>query len=122
MFTDIEGSTALLKRLGGPAYAGALSEHHGMTRAALASHGGKEISTQGDGFFAVFSSASACASGAIEMQRAFATHAWPAGTQVRVRTGVHCGEASETSTTGLVGFGIHRAARVAAVAHGGHLL
>jgi predicted ATPase/class 3 adenylate cyclase len=122
LFTDIEGSTALLKGLGDRAYAEALSEHHGMIRAALASHGGKEISTQGDGFFAVFSSASGCASGAIEMQRAFATHAWPAGTQVRVRMGVHCGEASETSTTGLVGFGIHRAARVAAVAHGGQVL
>ena len=93
-----------------------------MIRAALAAHGGKEISTQGDGFFAVFSSASACAGAAIEMQRAFAAHAWPAGTRVRVRMGVHCGEASETSTTGLVGFGIHRAARVAAVAHGGQVL
>jgi len=93
-----------------------------MIRAALAAHGGKEISTQGDGFFAVFSSASACASAAIEMQRAFADHAWPAGTRVRVRMGVHCGEASETSTTGLVGLGIHRAARVAAVAHGGQVL
>ena len=93
-----------------------------MIRAALAAHGGKEMSTQGDGFFAVFSSASACAGASIEMQRAFATHAWPAGTQVRVRMGVHCGEASETSTAGLVGFGIHRAARVAAVAHGGQVL
>jgi predicted ATPase len=93
-----------------------------MIRAALAAHGGKEISTQGDGFFAVFSSASACAAAYIEMQRAFAAHGWPAGTQVRVRMGVHCGEASETSTTGLVGFGIHRAARVAAVAHGGQVL
>jgi len=93
-----------------------------VIRAALAARGGKEISTQGDGFFAVFSSASACAGAAIEMQRAFATHAWPAGTRVRVRMGVHCGEASETSTTGLVGFGIHRAARVAAVAHGGQVL
>ena len=93
-----------------------------MIRAALAAHGGKEISTQGDSFFAVFSSASACAAASIEMQRAFAAHAWPTGTRVRVRMGVHCGEASETSTTGLVGFGIHRAARVAAVAHGGQVL
>jgi predicted ATPase/class 3 adenylate cyclase len=122
LFTDIEGSTALLKGLGDHAYAEALSEHHGMIRAALTSNDGKEISTQGDGFFAVFSSASACAAAAIEMQRAFAAHGWPAGTQVRVRMGVHCGEASETTTTGLVGFGIHRAARVAAVAHGGQVL
>jgi len=93
-----------------------------MIRSALVAHGGKEISTQGDGFFAVFSSASACVAASIEMQRAFAVHAWPAGTRVRVRMGVHCGEASETSTTGLVGFGIHRAARVAAVAHGGQVL
>jgi predicted ATPase len=105
--------------LGDLAYAEALSEHHAIIRTALAAH---EISTQGDGFFAVFSSASGCAGAAIEMQRAFATHGWPAGTQVRVRMGVHCGEASGTATTGLVGFGIHRAARVAAVAHGGQVL
>ncbi|MGB9112938.1 MAG: adenylate/guanylate cyclase domain-containing protein [Acidimicrobiales bacterium] len=121
LFTDIEGSTALLRRLGQNDYASVLAEHHSLIRSGLASHDGKEVSTQGDGFFAVFSSASAGLSAAIETQRALSAHEWPAGEQVRVRMGIHSGEVSETST-GLVGLEVHRAARVAAVAHGGQIL
>jgi len=117
LFTDIEGSTALLKRVGADTYATVLVDHHRIIRAGLSAHGGKEIDTQGDGFFAVFSSPSACVAAVIEMQRAISAHQWPAGEQVRVRMGVHSGEASENST-GLVGLDIHRAARIAAVAHG----
>jgi predicted ATPase len=76
---------------------------------------------QGDGFFAVFSSPRTCVSAVIETQRAIATHEWPSGEQLRVRMGVHCGEASDTSA-GLVGLEVHRAARIAAVAHGGQIL
>jgi len=121
LFTDIEGSTALLKRLGDDAYAEALADHHSLIRSCLTNHGGKEVSTQGDGFFAVFSSPRACVSAVIEMQRAFGAHEWPAGEPLRVRMGVHSGEASET-TTGIVGLEVHRAARIAAVAHGGQIL
>jgi predicted ATPase len=108
--------------MGEDAYAEALADHHRLIRAGLAAHGGKEISTQGDGFFAVFSSPSACVAAAIEMQRAISAQPWPADEQVRVRMGIHSGEASETRTTGLVGFEVHRAARVAAVAHGGQIV
>ena len=87
----------------------------------LAAHGGKEIDTQGDAFFAVFTSPSACVAAAIEMQRALVSHPWPAGEGVRVRMGVHSGEASETAA-GLVGLDVHRAARIAAVAHGGQIV
>ena len=121
LFTDIEGSTALLRGLGEDVYAEALAEHHLLIRSCLATHGGKEVSTQGDGFFAVFSSPRACMSAVIEMQRAFTTHEWPSGEQLRVRMGVHSGEASDTSA-GLVGLEVHRAARIAAVAHGGQIL
>jgi hypothetical protein len=76
---------------------------------------------QGDGFFAVFSSPSACVAAVIEMQRAFSAFGWPCGEPVRVRMGVHCGEASDTSA-GLVGLEVHRAARIGAVAHGGQIL
>jgi predicted ATPase/class 3 adenylate cyclase len=120
LFTDIEGSTALLARLGDP-YTEVLADHHRLIRASLGAHGGEEVDTQGDAFFAVFASASACVAAAIEMQRAFLSHPWPAGEAVRVRMGIHSGEASKT-TTGLVGLGIHRAARVAAVGHGGQIL
>jgi predicted ATPase/class 3 adenylate cyclase len=120
LFTDIEGSTALLVRLG-DGYAQVLADHHRLIRASLAAHGGEEVDTQGDAFFAVFSSPSACIAAAIEMQRAFLSHSWPAGEQVRVRMGVHSGEASRTEA-GMVGLSVHRAARVAAVGHGGQTL
>jgi predicted ATPase/class 3 adenylate cyclase len=121
LFTDIEGSTALLRRIGDAAYAGALADHHAVIRSGIAAHGGKEIDTQGDAFFAVFSSPSACVAAVIEMQRSLAAHTWPGREQIRVRMGVHVGEALETAT-GLVGFEVHRGARVAAAANGGQVL
>jgi predicted ATPase/class 3 adenylate cyclase len=120
LFTDIEGSTAMLRRLG-DGYADVLADHHQLIRASLAAHGGTEVDTQGDAFFAVFSSASACVTAAIDMQRALGSHCWPIGEGVRVRMGVHSGEASRTAT-GLVGLGVHHAARVAGAAHGGQIL
>jgi predicted ATPase/class 3 adenylate cyclase len=121
LFTDIEGSTALLGRLGEGLYAQVLAGHHSLIRSGLAAHDGREGDTQGDAFFAVFSSPRACVAAALEMQQALAAHAWPGGEHVRVRMGVHAGEASQTAT-GLVGLDVHRAARVAAVGHGGQVL
>jgi predicted ATPase/class 3 adenylate cyclase len=121
LFTDIEGSTALLGRLGEDGYAQVLEGHHALVRSALAAHDGREIDTQGDAFFAVFSSPRACVAAALAMQRAIEAHAWPGGEQVRVRMGIHSGEAARTAT-GLVGLEVHRAARVAAVAYGGQVL
>ena len=121
LFTDIEGSTALLGRLGEDVYAQVLGGHHALIRSALAAHGGREVDTQGDGFFAVFSSPRACVAAVLEMQQAIAAHAWPGGERVRVRMGLHCGEAARTAA-GLVGLEVHRAARVAAVACGGQVL
>jgi hypothetical protein len=103
------------------AYAEVLSDHHQVIRAGLAAHDGREIDTQGDAFFAVFSPPRACGAAVIEMQRALARHEWAGGERVRVRMGMHCGEASEAAT-GLVGIDVHRAARVAAVAHGGQVV
>jgi class 3 adenylate cyclase len=76
LFTDIEGSTALLGRLGEGLYAQVLADHHSLVRAGLAAHDGREVDTQGDAFFAVFSSPRACMAAALEMQRA------PGGTPV----------------------------------------
>jgi predicted ATPase/class 3 adenylate cyclase/Tfp pilus assembly protein PilF len=121
LFTDIEGSTALLQRLGGDVYAGLLADHHELIRSALAAHGGEELNTAGDGFFAGFSSPRACLAAAVDMQRALGAQAWPGGEQVRVRMGMHAGEAEPTAA-GLVGLDVHRAARIAAVAHGGQVL
>jgi class 3 adenylate cyclase len=121
LFTDIEGSTALLRRLGDDGYAQVLAGHHALIRSSVAAHDGEEVDTQGDAFFAVFSSPRACVAAVLEMQQAITAHAWPAGEQVRVRMGVHCGEAERTAT-GLVGLEVHRAARVAAVGYGGQVL
>jgi predicted ATPase/class 3 adenylate cyclase len=121
LFTDIEGSTALVRRLGEGLYTQLLADHHSLIRSGLAAHGGTEVDTQGDAFFAVFSSPRACVAAVLEMQRALAAHSWPAGERVRVRMGVHAGEAART-VTGLVGLEVHRAARVASVGYGGQVL
>ena len=120
LFTDIEGSTSLLQRLRN-AYAEVLADHHGLIRTVLAAHAGKEVDTQGDAFFAVFSSPSACVAAAIEMQQALISHLWPSAERVLVRMGIHSGEVTETAV-GFVGLEVHRAARVAAVAHGGQIV
>jgi predicted ATPase/class 3 adenylate cyclase len=121
LFTDIEGSTVLLRRLRESLYTQVLADHRSLIRSGLAAHGGREVDTQGDGLFAVFSSPSACLAAVIDMQQALETHAWPAGEHVRVRMGIHTGEASKT-VSGLVGLDVHRAARVAAVGYGGQVL
>jgi predicted ATPase/class 3 adenylate cyclase len=121
LFTDIEGSTALLRRLGEGAYAQALAVHHELIRSALAVRGGQEVVMQGDGFFAVFSSPRACVAAVLEMQQTLQAQAWPGGEHLRVRMGIHCGEAAQTPA-GLMGLEVHRAARIAAVGHGGQVL
>ena len=121
LFTDIEGSTVLLRRVGDGVYAQMLADHHSIIRSALAAHGGSEVDTQGDAFFAVFSSPRACVAAVTHMQQALEEYAWPAGEHVRVRMGVHTGEAA-TTATGLVGVDVHRAARVAGLAYGGQVL
>jgi predicted ATPase/class 3 adenylate cyclase len=121
LFTDIEGSTVLLRRLGEDNYAQMLAGHHELIRSALAAHHGSEVDTQGDAFFAVFSSPRACVAAALQIQQAFEAHAWPGGERVRVRMGIHCGEATQTAS-GLVGLEVHRAARVAAAGYGGQVL
>ena len=121
LFTDIEGSTALLGRLGDDDYAQVLVRHHALIRSALAAHDGREMDTQGDAFFAVFSSPRGCVAAVLQMQQALQGQAWPGGERVRVRMGIHCGEAARTAA-GLVGLEVHRAARVAAVGYGGQVL
>ena len=110
-----------MRRIGDDVYASVLSDHHQLVRDGLAAHDGKEEGTNGDSFFATFTSPSACLAAALQIQRTLSGHAWPAGELLRVRMGIHTGEASEAST-GLVGYEVHRAARIAAVAHGGQIL
>ena len=122
LFTDIEGSTALLRRVGQDVYAQILAEHHALIRSVLASHDGRELNTLGDGFFAAFPSPRQGAAAVLAMQLALEAHAWPGEQPVRVRMGVHTGEGAQTAATGMLGLDVHRAARIAAVAYGGQIV
>jgi class 3 adenylate cyclase/tetratricopeptide (TPR) repeat protein len=120
LFTDIEGSTRLVKALR-ERYAEVLAEHRRLVRAAIAGQGGYEVDTQGDAFFAAFAGAKQAVLCALEIQRALAAHEWPADAPVRVRIGVHTGQAIPTEG-GYTGLAVHRAARICAVSRGGQVL
>ena len=120
LFTDIEGSTQLVKQLR-DRYAGALEDHQQILRRAFVENGGHEIDTQGDSFFVAFRRAKDAVSAAIACQHGLAEHAWPDGTELRVRMGIHTGEPAVGGER-YVGLGVHRAARVCAAGHGGQVL
>jgi len=119
LFSDIEGSTVLLSRLGG-LYGEALSAQRAVLRAAISEWQGQEIGTEGDSFFVVFESAANAAACCVAAQRALGAHDWPGGAAVRVRMGLHTGEPSRHED-GYIGIDVHRAARIAAAAHGGQV-
>ena len=120
LFTDIEGSTQLLRRLG-DAYADALAEHQRLLREAFQAGGGREADTQGDAFFVAFPRALDAVQAAVEAQRALVTYPWPDGASVRVRMGLHTEEPTATGER-YVGLAVHRAARVGSAGHGGPVL
>jgi YVTN family beta-propeller protein len=121
LFTDIEGSTALLKQLGRTRYAELLARQQVLLREAFAANGGEEIDMQGDSFFVAFRSASDAVATAVAIERSLADHEWPDGGQVRVRIGIHTGEAAAAGER-YVGFSVHRAARIGSAAHGSQVL
>jgi predicted ATPase/class 3 adenylate cyclase len=120
LFTDIEGSTALLTLLG-EAYVTLLERHAEILRTAIAAHGGTEVGTEGDAFFAVFPSAPDAVAAASRVQRELARTGWPNDASVRVRMGLHTGVA-RLGGDNYVGLDVHRAARIAAAGHGGQVL
>src|SRR6266542_272980 len=120
LFTDVEGSTRLLKQLR-QEYGQLLADHHRLMRAALEHHAGREMDTQGEAFFAVFPRAKDAVTAAISAQRAHADHDWPGRVDVRVRMGLHTAE-PEVAGDRYYGLGVHRAARLCAVGHGGQVL
>src|SRR5215831_14471532 len=115
LFTDIEGSTRLLHELGAQAYDDASGEHRRALREAFARHGGVEVDTQGDAFFYAFPTAPGAVAAALDGLEALA------GGPIRVRIGLHTGT-PVLSEEGYVGTDVHRAARIAAVAHGGQVV
>ena len=121
LFTDIEGSTQLVKQLG-ERYAAVRADHERLLREAFERVGGTEIDTQGDAFFVVFPRAKDAVAGALAAQRALRAHSWPdERVELRVRMGMHTGEPSVTGDR-YTGLGVHRGARICAAGHGGQIL
>lgn len=120
LFSDIEGSTRLLERLG-DRYDEVHRAHRSILRGALEEAGGREVDTQGDAFFYSFARAKDGVRGAVAGQRALAAHEWPDGADVRVRMGLHTGEPT-VGEEGYVGMDVVRAARICSAGHGGQIL
>jgi predicted ATPase/class 3 adenylate cyclase len=120
-FSDIEGSTRLLAELGAERYAQVLREHHRLLRGAFSRYQGYEVDCEGDAFFVAFQSAESAVRAAADIQRALAAHEWPEGSDLRVRIGIHTGEAL-LEPPKYVGMEVHRTARIMAAGHGGQVL
>jgi class 3 adenylate cyclase len=120
LFTDIEGSTRLLTRLG-ERYSEVLARCRHLLRSVFADFHGYEVDTQGDAFFVVFARAADAVAAAVAAQRALATHAWPEGIAVHVRMGLHTGSPA-LEAEGYVGVDVHHAARIMSAGHGGQVL
>jgi predicted ATPase/class 3 adenylate cyclase len=119
-FTDIEGSTQLLQRVG-DRYGALLAEHNAMLRAAFQSHDGYGVRTEGDSFFVVFQRAEDAVRAALAAQRLLTSHAWPEDGKIRVRIGLHTGEPAFLNGD-FVGLDVHRGARISDAGHGGQVL
>lgn len=121
MFTDIEGSTRLARMLG-DGYRPVLSEHRRILRSTLAACDGTELFTEGDSFFVAFADAAAALDACLCAQRALTSHDWPTPEATpRVRMGLHTGHAQPLAGE-YASAEVHRAARIAAAAHGGQVL
>jgi len=120
LFTDIEGSTRLLERLG-DRYVQVLAVHQELLRAAFGQYHGHEVGTEGDGFFVAFAKASDAVASAVAAQRALAAQPWPDGVALRIRMGLHTG-APIVVGQDYAGLDVHRAARICSAGHGGQAL
>jgi class 3 adenylate cyclase len=120
LFSDIEGSTGLMRALG-DGWAQAHADHRRLLREAFRRAGGSEVDTQGDAFFAVFPRARAALDAAASAQRSLHEHAWPGDRELRVRMGIHTGEPT-VGEEGYLGLDVVRGARICSAAHGGQVL
>lgn len=120
VFTDVEGSTRLIRRVP-ELYVAALGRHHEIVRGTIARFGGVEVNTDGDSFFLAFADGSAAVSACAEIQRALQAEPWDSACALRVRIGIHSGLAAPQGDD-YVALAVHQAARVVAVAHGGQIV
>jgi class 3 adenylate cyclase len=120
LFTDVEGSTRLMRDLG-DRWPQVHATHRRLLREAFAASGGREIDTQGDAFFVAFARARDGINAAAAAQESLRSNEWPDGREVRVRMGLHTGEPA-VGEEGYLGLDVVRAARLCAAAHGGQVL
>jgi DNA-binding NarL/FixJ family response regulator/class 3 adenylate cyclase len=120
LFTDIEGSTALLTQLG-EAYPGVLQVHRALIRDEVAAADGVTVDVRADEFFIAFPDGRSAIEAAVRAQRALAEFEWPEGSTVRVRMGLHTGT-PDLIGDGYFGLDVHRAARICQAARGGEIL
>ncbi len=120
LFTDLQGSSRLWEQH--PAEMPAvIARHDALLRAAVEAHAGRVIKTTGDGLHAVFDTPSAAVAAVVEGQQALLREPWPPAIPVRVRMGLHTGEA-EAREGDYFGSSVNRAARLMALAHGGQIV
>ena len=120
LFTDIEDSTGLVRRLG-DGYDRLLADVRRLLRATVRESGGREVDTRADEMFAVFEQVRSALEAALAIQRKVRARAWPGGLPVRIRIGMHTGRPTLTDT-GYVGLAVHTAARICFASHGGQIL
>lgn len=120
VMTDIEGSTRLFRQLG-DTYVDVLAQHNELLRHAFSEHGGVELGTEGDSLFVAFQDPVEAVAASLEGQVALASHRWPSGVVVKVRVGVHLGEAEPVGGD-YISLVVHQVARISSGAHGGQVL
>jgi class 3 adenylate cyclase len=120
LMTDIEDSTALLRKLG-DRYGAVLNDVRAILRRAVSRANGREIDARADELFAVFERPGAAIEAAVAIQRELDTRVWSDGVTVRVRAGIHSGRPTLTDA-GYIGLAVHITARVCAAAHGGQII
>jgi len=120
LMTDIEGSTALVERLG-DGYRELLDGVRAILRDTTVAKGGCVVEARADEFFAVFESPHAALDTAITVQRLIRARSWADDLVVRIRIGIHSGYPTLTEAN-YIGMAVHTTARVCAVAHGGQIV
>ena len=120
LFSDIEGSTRLIQQLGDD-YPGVLAEHRRLIGDAVTSNGGSIFGTEGDALFCAFGSPAGAVSAAAAAQRALSERKWTVEAEIKVRMGIHTGQALLTEGD-YVGLSLHEVARITSVGHGGQVL
>jgi adenylate cyclase len=121
-FTDIEGSTEMMERLGEHRWVDVMFDHNRIVRDCVDDHGGEVIKSRGDGFMIAFASASAALDCAVELQRHLARYPAPEpGEKLLVRVGLHTGNIFQLDDD-FLGKAVVLAARITGHARGGEIL